>query len=211
MNKPVIFIDDYEHERRSCADVLKELFADTEVQIEARAPLPVLENYASLVANDEAAAFILDERLNTSGAVNYTGVELAAHLRAIGSSLPIVILTNFPDDEDDFKPRDWAVESIVAKKDVVKDPLSSTAQAFKARLCRQINTIGALKAETEKKYHDLLVKSAGGALTTEEDSELRSIEAARIAPVAAAEREKQQKLDTEIETLKRLLGSERMF
>ena len=209
MSKPAFFIDDDEFERRSCSDVLQELFADTSVRIEPRAPLPALADYAALLASNAASALILDERLNTAGGVTYTGAELAAHLRAIGSNLPIVILTNYPDD--DFTSQGWAVECIVEKKSVLNDPMSPTAQAFKARLARQIEIAGAVLAERERRYHDLLVKCADGSLLPEEVAELRKLEANRIAPIAAAEREKEQKLDAEIEKLKRLLGDGKLF
>ena len=209
MSKQVFFIDDDEFERRSCSDVLQELFADTSVRIEPRAPLPALADYAALLASNAASALILDERLNTAGGVTYTGAELAAHLRAIGCNLPIVILTNYPDD--DFTSQGWAVECIVEKKSVLNDPMSPTAQAFKARLSRQIEIAGAVLAERERRYHDLLVKSADGSLLPEEVAELRKLEANRIAPIAAAEREKEQKLDAEIEKLKRLLGDGKLF
>jgi hypothetical protein len=206
MNKPVFFIDDDELERSSCADVLREVFAGTSINIEPHAPLPNLGDYSTLIANNTAAAFILDERLNTSGGVSYTGAELAAHLRAIGGKVPIVILTNYPDD--DFAPLGWAVEDIVAKRSVLDNPASPEAHAFKARLSRQIEIFGAVLAEREKRYHDLLVKSTSANLSAGEKAELEALEADRIAPVAAAEREKELKLDSEIEKLKRLLGNE---
>ena len=205
MSKPVFFIDDDELERSSCVDVLREVFAGTSIQIEPRAPLPTLADYSALIADHAAAALIIDERLNTAGGVNYSGVELAAHLRAIGGNLPIVILTNYPDD--DFAPQGWAVENIVAKRSIINNPTSPEAQAFKARLSRQIEITGGVLADREKRYHDLLVKSTNSDLSAEESAELKALEADRIAPVAAAEREKQQKMVTEIENLKRLLGT----
>ena len=209
MSKPVFVIDDDELERRSCVDVLREIFAGTGIPVEPLAPLATLADYSALIADNTASALILDERLNTSGGVSYTGAELAAHLRAIGGNLPIVILTNYPDD--DFAPQGWAVENIVAKKSIINNPISPEAQAFKARLSRQIETAGAVLAEREKRYHDLLVKSTNGDLSADEILELKALESERIAPVAAAEREKQRKMDTEIENLKRLLGAERLL
>lgn len=209
MSKPVFLIDDDELERRSCVDVLREVFAGTGIHIEPLAPLPTLADYSVLIADNTAAALILDERLNTAGGVSYTGAELAAHLRAIGGNLPIVILTNYPDD--DFAPQGWAVENIVAKKSIINNPNSPAAQAFKARLSRQIEIAGGVLAEREKRYHDLLVSSTNSDLSAEEILELKALESERIAPVAAAEREKQRKMDTEIENLKRLLGTERLL
>jgi hypothetical protein len=204
MSKQVFFIDEDEYERRSCTDVLKEIFADTSIRIEPLAPLPTLADYSELVVGDEVSALILDERLNTAGGVTYTGAELAAHLRAIGAKMPIVILTNHPDD--DFSQQGWAVECTLGKKSVLRDPTMPAALEFKARLSRQIEIAGAVRAEREKRYHDLLVKNADGNLTPEENQELIALETERIAPIAASEREKQQRLDTEIEKLKKLLG-----
>lgn len=204
MNKPVLFIDDDDIERRSCGDVLCEVFAGTSVTIEPRAPLPFLADYAELVASREVAAFILDEKLTTSNTVNYTGAELAEHLRAIGGNRPIVILTNFADE--DFSARAWAFEFVASKKTILRDPQSAEAKAFCARLSRQIEFANELQSTAEQRYHDLLIKSASNVLTADEDRELRQLEEKRIAPIAAAERERQRRLDTEIETLKRLLG-----
>ena len=208
MKAIVFFIDDDEIERQSCADVLKEIFGDTSLSIEALAPLPELTNYTELV-NKSPSGLILDHRLNTSGRVLYSGAQLAAYLRAIGSRVPIVILTNYPDD--DFSAQGWAVECIVQKKNTLRDPAGVAAQEFKLRLLRQIEICGNVLAAREKRFHDLLVKSTRVTLPPEEENELRQLEGERIASVAAAEREKQVKLDAEIDALKRLLGRERLL
>jgi DNA-binding LytR/AlgR family response regulator len=208
MNATVYFIDDDEIERRSCLDVLKEIFADTPLSIEALAPLPALADYTELV-NRGPAGLILDHRLNTSGRVLYSGAELAAHLRAIGSRVPIVILTNYPDD--DFSAQGWAVERIVQKKNTLRDPTGVAAQEFKLRLLRQIETCGNILAARERRFNELLIKSSRERLTTDEEKELRQLEGERISSVAAAEREKQIRLDAEIESLKKLLGHEHLL
>ncbi len=146
MSKLVLFIDDDEFERRSAFDVLHEIFADTSILIEAVAPFPTLGDYSSLIAKNAVAGLIIDEHLDTAGGVNYSGVELAAHLRAIGGNLPIVILTNYPDD--DFAQKGWAVENIFAKSKVIFDPNSPEAQAFKARLSRMIEIAGDCHGRT---------------------------------------------------------------
>lgn len=209
MTKPVFFIDDDEYERRSSADVLNEIFKNTSIRVEAIRPFPTLADYSGLVAKRAAAALIIDERLNTAGGVSYTGVELAAHLRAIGGNLPIVILTNFPDD--DFNKQGWAVESIICKKRVLNDPKSPAAQEFKARLSRQIEIAGAVLAEREQRFHNLLIKSSREKLSPDEEKELRLLEGERIASVAGFEREKQIKLDTNIDALKKLLGRDKLL
>lgn len=204
MTKPVIFIDDDEYERRSSTDVLNEIFKGTSIHVEALKPLPTLADYTGLVSKKIAAALIVDERLNTAGGVSYTGVELAAHLRAIGGNLPIVILTNFP--EDDFNKQGWAVENIVAKKRVLNDPASPEAQAFKARLSRQIEIAGIVLAEREQRFHDLLIKSLKETLTPAEEKELGLLEVERILPVQAEEMPDSKTLQKTIEELKAKLN-----
>lgn len=204
MTKSVIFIDDDEYERRSSTDVLNEIFKGTSIHVEALKPLPTLADYTGLVSKKIAAALIVDERLNTAGGVSYTGVELAAHLRAIGGNLPIVILTNFP--EDDFNKQGWAVESIVAKKRVLNDPASPEAQAFKARLSRQIEIAGTVLAEREQRFHDLLIKSLKETLTPAEEKELGLLEVERILPVQAEEMPDSKTLQKTIEELKAKLN-----
>jgi hypothetical protein len=208
MSKPVFFIDDDAYERRSCTDVLNEIFEGTSVRVEPLSPLPTLADYSGLVANQAAAALIIDERLNTAGGVTYTGAELAAHLRAIGGNLPIVILTNYPDD--DFNKQGWAVESIIAKKRVLNDPTSRSAQEFKARLSRQIEIAGAVLAKREQRFHDLLVKSLKEKLTPEEEKELGVLEAERVLPVQAEELSGTKALQKTIEELKAKLKPDQL-
>lgn len=208
MNATVLFIDDDEIERRSCADVLKEIFAGTSLSIEASAPLPTLADYANVV-QQAPAGMILDHRLNTSGTVLYSGAEVAAHLRAMGSRIPIVILTNYPGD--DFTAQGWAVENIIEKKNTLHDPRGLAAQQFKLRLLRQVEMCGTVLAAREARFHELLIKSSKEKLGIEEEQELQQLEGERLATVAASEREKQVKLDAEIGNLKMLLNRERLL
>jgi hypothetical protein len=208
MTRPVVFIDDDEFERRSCTDVLKEIFYGTTIRIEPLAPLPTLADYSVLIAKNAMSALILDERLNTAGGVAYTGAELATHLRAIGSKLPIVILTNFPDD--DFTNQEWAVECIFQKKKVLNDPVSPAAQLFKARFSRQIEIAGAVLAEGEQRFHDLLVKSMKAPLTAEEEKELGILEDERLVPMQAQELPDAKALEKAIEELKTKLNPDEL-
>jgi DNA-binding NarL/FixJ family response regulator len=209
MKTTVIFIDDDAIERQSSLDVLKEIFADTSLVIEARSPLNALGDYIDFMNQTALAALILDQRLNTSGKVLYSGVELAAQFRSIGSRIPIVILTNYPDD--DFNSQGWAVECVVPKTITLRDPSGTPALQFKLRLLRQIEISANVLAAREQRFNELLIKSSREKLTSEEERELRQLEGDRISTVAAAEREKQIKLDSEIETLKKLLGRDRLL
>lgn len=208
MKTTVLFIDEDAIERRSCVDVLKEIFAGTPLELKAIQPLDTLAGYAVLVNQDTLAALILDQRLQTSGQVNYSGAELAAYLRGISCRIPIVILTNY--HEDDFSHQGWAVEWIISKH-LLRDPSGVPAQEFKKRLTRQIETCSNLLAARENRFHELIVKSSREQLTPDEENELRELNGERVAPVAAEEREKQAKLDTEIATLKKLLGRDSLL
>lgn len=203
MNNIVLFIDDDDVERRSSLAVLREIFEGTPLSVSARAPFRDRSEYAELVAKGDIAAIILDQRLNTSGDVSYSGSELAAYLRSIGSRVPIVILTNYPGD--DFTGEGWAVECIVQKKKTLQDPASNDATEFKLRLTRQIAICADVLAVRESRFHELLVKSSRGSLSADEERELRQLEGERVAAVVVSERERQLKLDADIEALKKLL------
>ena len=207
MNKSVYFIDDDDIERRSGTDVLKEIFQDTTISIEGIAPLPALADYSKMVARNAVAALILDQKLNTAVAVPYSGAELAAHLRAIGSNIPIVILTNYPEE---VASRGWAVECIIQKKHILHDPTAAPAQEFKARLSRQVELAASLVGERERRFHDLLVKSLKKPLTADEDKELGVLESERLVPSQAEEMRDAKSLEKAIEELKAKLRPDKL-
>jgi len=208
MNKTVFFIDDDEIQRRGCVDALQDLFKDTTIQIEPLVPFATLAEYSALIASNAAAAFILDERLTTTGIVTYNGLALAAHLRSIGGDLlPIVILTNFP--PDDFPPQGWAVENIFEKK-ILTDLSSPGAQALKLRLLRQIEITGVLLAEREQRFHDLLIKSLKEKLTADEEHELSALEGVRLVSTQAQEFHDAKSLENAIEKLKAKLEPDKL-
>ena len=214
MKYKVLFIDDDEIELRTWVSSLKELFGDTDIEVVGCAPFQSLSEYSSLVTKDAVSALLLDHVLVISGAVTYSGAELAAHLRSIGSRVPIYIMTNYvgSDSEEseeissEFTSKGWAVEEVLQKKAILRDPTCVKALNFKARLTRQIQISGAVLAAREQRYHDLLIKSSRDGLSAEETKELQGLEDDRILPVLAEEREEEQRLDSEIDKLKKLLG-----
>ena len=124
MKYKVLFIDDDEIELRTWVSSLKELFGDTDIEVVGCAPFQSLSEYSSLVTKDAVSALLLDHVLVISGAVTYSGAELAAHLRSIGSRVPIYIMTNYvgSDSEEseeissEFTSKGWAVEEVLQKK-----------------------------------------------------------------------------------------------
>jgi hypothetical protein len=144
------------------------------------------------------------------GGVAYNGIDLAEHLRSIRPKLPIYILTGAAGAREDCAGVEYRVEEIIDKEDI-EDLSSEKAQTIKARMLRRLDVFEDVLGSREQRFHDLLIKSTHGTLPRDEEKELRRLEGERIASVAAAEREKQVKLDAEIESLKKLLGRERLL
>ncbi len=186
MSKQMIyFVDDDDSERRGCTDVLVELLASDEIGVGGLAPTRAYDGFATLLADGNTGAFILDYRLGSTGLVTYTGIDLAGYLRGINHKIPIVILTNF--DDDISGEATARVECILQKKSILNDPKAQDAQTFKARLLRHINVFGDLLDAREKRFHELLVKSLKDRLTAEEEGELGLLETGRLLPLQAEE------------------------
>jgi CheY-like chemotaxis protein len=209
MNPKIVYlVDENEEQRRAFTRTLNELFADTGVVIQAMVPLPAAADYAPLLAEGTVAALILDQKLEDGG-VSYSGTELSAHLRGIVPKLPIVILSNYTDDPALFEKGEGEVEYIVSKT-VIADPTCRNAQIFKARFLRRLDVFADVLDERAQRYHDLLVKSVNEPLSAEELAEMKALEGERVSAVAAAERERQEQLDADIERLKSLLGRDKL-
>jgi hypothetical protein len=208
MTKTIYFIDDDEVERRSGLDVLREIFASDALAVEAQPPLPLLQDYATLADDPDTAALIVDQRLDTNGIVSYSGIQVAAFLRSISSKLPIVILTNYPND--DFGGLGWAVERIFEKTDMLRDPNAELTQKWKARLIRQIDVFGDIRGVREQRFHDLLVKSLREKLSADEAQELGLLETERILPVQAKEIGDIKALETAIDELRKRIHSDEL-
>lgn len=203
----VYLIDENEQQRRTYVRSLTDLFSDCDLRIEGRGPLPSLGSYASLLANNEIAAFILDQKLEDGG-VDYSGTQLSSHLRGIVPKIPIVILTNYAEDLSLFAEGEGDVEYIISKR-VMGDPSSREAQIFKSRFLRRLNVFSDILGSRESRYHELLVRSLNSPLSEQEQREMDTLEGERMAPVAAVERSRQREIDADIQRLKDLLKGSR--
>lgn len=206
--KLAYLVDENEEQRRAYTRSLNELFEDSGLIIKAIVPLPTPADYAPLLAEGLASALILDQKLEDGG-VPYSGTQLSAYLRGIVPKLPIVILSNYTNEPALFVDGEADVEYIVSKK-VFADPTCRDAQIFKARFLRRLNVFADVLNERAQRYHDLLVESVNASLSPEEQDEMTALEGERLSSIAAAERERQQKLDADIERLKNLLGRDKL-
>lgn len=205
----VYFVDENEKERRACLDVLVELLANDQLVVEAIPPAPDFASYTKLVASADTGAFILDQRLGSSGLVSYSGIELASYLRGISSKLPIYILTNYAGEEGEFANQEASVEHIESKR-ILKNPGGPDAQKFKARFLRHLEVFGDVLDKRESRFHELLVKSLKEKLSADEEKELGLLENERVLPMQAEELHDSKALQQAIEELKAKLVSDKL-
>lgn len=88
------------------------------------APLPDLEDYPSWLTENEVAVILLDERLNeqkTKGKAlpNYEGHHLVEFIRQHLPTLPIFVITSYPDDQE-LKKKFKDVEEIIVRQEFAK-------------------------------------------------------------------------------------------
>jgi hypothetical protein len=205
----IYFVDEDEPARRANLRDLTTLLDNPGIEIRDLAPLKTFAEYDGIAAEPTTAAFILDQKLKPGG-MTYNGTDLAAYLRGIDAKMPIYILTGYADQLDEFRGSQYLIEYVIDKQHI-EEPTSEEAIIVKARLLRHLDVFNDVRNAREQRFHDLLIKSSLEPLLADEEKELRELEGDRIAIVAAAEHERQIKLDTEIEALKKLLGRDRLL
>jgi hypothetical protein len=150
---------------------------------------------------------IIDQKLEDGG-FNYTGSELASFLRGIDSKLPIIILTNYKDEEyEQFEDAEKDIE-YVAAKDEIRDPDSREAQVTKARLLRHLNVFADVHDTRQQRFHELLVKSLTETLSSEETRELGLLKDDRLLPMQAAEQQETPTLEGLLEELRKYVPAD---
>lgn len=206
MERKVVYVVDEDDAARNanCRD-LRTLLVAGELDIRALAPFKFLAEYDELLAKPDTAAFILDQRMRTSGVVSYDGTDLARHIRGIDAKIPIYILTGHPDDDAEFEGANYLVEHIIGK-DWIEDPTSELAITAKARILRHIAIFDDVRKVQEQRFHDLLVKSIREGLTQDEQDEMNRLEYETAVSVAAAERSEEAKLLRQIKELQDVIG-----
>lgn len=199
----VYLVDEQSSQRRANCLVLTRLLSDplVKVKIEAIAPYENLSQYDHLLAQATTAAFIIDQKLHTTGEADYEGTKLASHLRAINTKLPLYILTNYPDDAK--QKGENTVEDVIDKRDLINDKAKNL---FKARFLRRIAVYRDVLSAREQEFHDLLVKGLNGSLSNEERAQLDLLKAARRLPLQAADMDRIAQLNMSIDKLKSVLA-----
>ena len=203
MNKHIIWlIDDKEEQLTTYSNELK-LNMPQRIQIKAILPYPREIDYISpLLENPDTACIIIDQKLKETGITTYTGIELAQYLRRINKKIPIYILTNFPDEQDQFAGGEWSIEYIISKESFSDE---AGAQTAKARILRHLDVYGDILDRRAKRFNELLRKSLDDSLDEAELEELAELQFERTAPTLAKEVEELQKLEQIAKTNEKLI------
>ena len=201
----VYIIDDDARELRANQRGLETIFRGSPLHFKGVQPLERLADYNELLPKPDTAAFLIDQRLQVSGDVNYSGIELASHLRSIASKLPIYILTNYETDADLEGANEQTVEDVIDKDDLTR-PDEPKALRFKARFLRRLQGFQDVLTAREQTFHELLKKSLREELSATEKRELEDLQSERLLPVHSAELREIAALDQTIEKLTKLLN-----
>lgn len=176
MTKPIVWIvDENQQQLETHQVVLGRAMTDMDVRSLA-ATAHQSGIFEALKCND-TACLLLDQRLKETGVATYTGIELAKFVNTINSQLPVFILTNFPDEWQDFEEDSTFVEDILDKSDV--RPSTTGLSRLVSKIRRRIHVYTRARDQREERRSDLIKKSYSEPLTSDESNELAVYEAER--------------------------------
>lgn len=138
-------------------------------------PLPKMEEYPSLLMENDVGVLVLDEKLQEQGAsdtgisVQYDGHELVKYLRPHFPELPIFVVTAF-DREEELQNSASDVEGIIPRMSFAKEPKVHTA-----RMLRSGQRFSAALQEDLSRLAELSRKIAIGSANPDEVKQTISI------------------------------------
>ena len=185
MNKRIIWlIDENERQSRTYVNQLRMMLPYSITVEPIFPPYRQKADYLPVLDDPETVCFVIDQKLKDTGIATYTGIELAQYLRGINRKIPIYILTNYAQQQDQFVEGEWSVEEIISKGSLCDDRQS---QITKARIIRRIDVYEDILGEREKRFSQLLRKSLNDELNEAELQELEQLQFERTAPTLASE------------------------
>ncbi len=183
--------------RTSVAALQRAIQGKGNVEFKPLQALPRMENYLTIIGDPVTAAMLLDQRLQTRGGIDHTGIELALYLRSIDKNLPIYILTGYVTEDgepnDEFVGNEWSVEDILDKRILNNQ---AELRTFIDRLIRRINVHQTIRDEREKRFNELLMKSLDSQLDSEEQEELDKLGLERMAAFAISDQIQRRQLES---------------
>lgn len=194
------FIDEDKDQRETYAEFLDEILGDT-CHVEGIEPMATMPEMTYLLTDQDTVLIIIDEKLKDTGIASYLGIELAVYFRGINKKLPIYILTNHPQANEDFDGSEWSVEDILDKGSITKN-----RELIQSRLLRRIDTYNDLITNRELRFEALLRKSLDEELTREETTELTELNYLRTTKIAADELGVLDALDAHIKKQEQIIN-----
>lgn len=202
---PVIWVvDENSRELNTSVYALQHAIAATaEVDVRPIEALPHKEDYLDYIIDRKTAMLVIDQRLQEAKAgIDHTGIELARFIRTYDLNLPISILTNYADEQDEFEGNEEFVDYVLSKADL-KDKRKK--EIIVKRILRHITVYQNIIDEIQKRHDELLQKSLARELTADERDELDKLGYLRSAPIAARDQLRRQELEPQLNELEALL------
>jgi hypothetical protein len=151
-------------------------------------PLPELEEYPSWITENDVVALILDERLHEQKPdvapqvklhVAYKGHDLVEFLRKRFPTLPIYIVTSFPNDGP-------VLEKFGDVEDIVRrDPFIIDIEAWVSKITRASQKFYETIQEQLAELSDLSLKVATGTATRKELNRVKALQNSLQTPFLA--------------------------
>lgn len=185
MNKRILWlIDENKRQSRTSVNQLRMILPNSITVEPIFPPYRQKAEYLPVLDDPDTVCFVIDQKLKDTGIATYTGIELAQYLRSINHKIPIYILTNYAEAQDEFLGGEWSVEEIISKGIWSDDKLS---EITKARIIRRIDVYEDILGKREKRFSQLLRKSLNDELNEAELQELEQLQFERTAPTLASE------------------------
>ena len=122
------------------------------------------------VKDEELAVLLLDEKLNKSLTIPYSGHELATAIRKQRPDFPVFVVTTYPDD-DDLLGAEGDLDAIVSRGDMGKKP-----EVYAKRFTRAGTRYVKQHEKDLARLSKLSSKIAQGLATTKETREAAALQ-----------------------------------
>lgn len=183
-SKPIIWlVDENPNELGTHSQVLSHAMPEYDVR-KFLAPSDksgVLEALAS----DLTSAFLLDQKMRTTGVTNYDGTDLAKFINTVNPRIPVFILTKYPHEWAEFSSSSRYIEDVLDKTHVRLN--TELFERLVARITRRVTVYREDMDARQEKVRSLLRKSLTDELTPEELNSLEDLEVSVKSGMFAAE------------------------
>jgi len=193
----IVIIDDRKDMRETLKAII-EAVVEEGWNIIDMDPLPNLSDYIGLIKGHNVAVMVVDERLSDQATFGYQGHDLVAHIRNHLPTLPIFVVTSYPDDLE-INERFKDVEEILGRELFV-----TRAEEYVARLVRAGQRFVEVFEEDLAELSDKAQKLAKGEATEEDVKRIKAIHSKMDIVYSGALEERNQFLEQMEQTLSEL-------